>query len=168
MLVRTYRAFATELLKIACDLDNKSIRASLSLEKNANYAIGSSALLRAKKKEDSAYQTVRDTGVKVLGGAAAAGGTLKLVHDMAGTSPTPKEFKVAVGIGAGLALADKAFRHRQEISDTVRRKPKLKTAFVQSNPSATFKSPAEALSSRQNVGMFQDKRIHTGIAKPTV
>lgn len=193
MNLRTCRAFATELLKIAHGLGDAEIRALIAdrkgeeylkggeldtraqndekdiplasnLSKTANMAMLAPGYLHAHKKDDSAYQTVRDTGVKALGGAAGGAGAVKLFHDMAGKAPTARKYRVGAGVGAGLALADKAFRYRQEIGAKVRRKPKTKTAFVQQNPNAGFKSPAEALSTTSQVGKFQN-RVHQSAAK---
>ncbi len=193
MSLRMYRAFSTELLKIANDLGDADIRALLAerrgeeylkggeldtkvqnderdmpltsnLGKTANMAMLAPGYLHAHKKDDSSYQTVRDTGVKALGGAAGGAGAVKLFHDMAGKAPTPHKYRVGAGIGAGMALADKAFRYRQEIGAKVRRKPKTKTAFVQQNPNAGFKSPAEELAGTSEVGKFKN-RIHQSAAK---
>jgi hypothetical protein len=193
MNLRAYRAFSTELLKIANDLGDAKIRALLAdrrgeeylkggeldsdpenderpaianIRKTANIAALAPSFLRAHKKDDSAYQTVRDTSVKALGGAAGGAGAVKLFHDMAGKAPTPRAFRLGAGAGVGLALADKAYRYRQEIGDKVRRKPKpkTKTAFVQQQPGTTFRSPAESLSSASQVGKFQN-RVHQSAAK---
>lgn len=131
---------------------------------NLTMTMTSPRLLKAKKKENSPYQTVRDTGLKALGGAAMGAGTLRLLKDMGGKTMTPHNYRVGAGVGAGLALMDKAYRHRQEIKDTVRR-PKTKTAFVQQNTNASFKSPADSLASVSNVGKFQGTRVHQSAAK---
>jgi hypothetical protein len=188
-----YRAFATELTKIAAGLGDADVRALMAERRGeeylkggelpstrqteetitpvtmspklANYAMMSPALLRARKKDDhAAYNTVRDTGLKTLGGAAGGAGALKLFKDMSGRTPAPKHYRMAAGIGAGVALADKAFRHRQEIATSVRRKPKEKIAFVEETPSSPFHSPADALAKNQTVGKFQPV-VHQSAAK---
>lgn len=191
MNLRAYRAFSTELLKIANDLGDAEIRALLAerrgeeylkggeldsrqqnddppapanLEKKSNIAALAPSFLHAQKKDNTPYQAVRDTSVKALGGAAGGAGAMKLVHDMMGKAPTARGYRIAAGTGAGLALADKAFRYRQEIGQKMRRKPKVKKAFVETNPGAGFKSPAESLASGQTVGKFQN-RVHMSQAK---
>jgi hypothetical protein len=195
MNLLTYRAFSTELLKIANDLGDADVRSLLAERKGeeylkggelptnkivpgdrpvpagdgaatkiANYALAAPSMLKAHKKEQGPYQTVRDTGLKALGGAAAGAGSMRLFHDMMGRHPTPHKYRVSAGIGAGIALVDKAFRHRQDIKDTVRRKPKQKLAFVQQNTASTFRSPGDALASAQTVGKFQN-RVHQSAAK---
>lgn len=195
MNLLTYRAFSTELLKIANELGDADIRALLADRKGdeylkggelptnktvpgerpvpagdggatkiANYAMAAPGLLRAHKKEEGGYQTVRDTGLKTLGGAAGGAGAVKLVHDMMGKSHSPHGIRMGAGIGAGIALADKAFRHRAEIKNSVKRKPKVKLSFVQQNAAAPFHSPADSLASAQTVGKFQN-RVHQSAAK---
>ncbi len=193
MNLLTYRSFSTELLKIANDLGDADIRALLSerrgeeylqggkLEENkavpaervvpagtsnvkiANFAVAAPGILRAHKKDDSpAYQNLRDTGIKTFGGAAAGAGGAKLLSEMAGKPAVPRTLRVGAAIGAGAALADRAIRHRSEIKNALQ--PKAKTAFVQQNAAAPFNSPADALSSAQTVGKFQN-RVHQSAAQ---
>ena len=131
--------------------------------KIANYTLVAPSMLKVQRKEEGPYSAIRNTAVKGLGGAFAGAGAVKLYREMAGRSATPHSIRLGAGVGAGLSLADKYYRHRNEMK-ALKQKPKTKIALVQQNANAPFRSPGDALATSQNVGKFQN-RVHQSQAK---
>jgi hypothetical protein len=190
MDLRFYRSFSAELQKIAASVDDAGIRALLADRRGEEYLQGGELPvnesvpgertvpagvpiakvaaglgyglhnydLKAKKKGPTGYQKARDYAVSGVKGALTGGAVLALAHNMRGGQATDiaaKSLRRAAGVGAGASLADRAFRH-EELK---------KVAVVTSQPSAPFRSPADALDRSSNVGQFENK-VHQSTAKP--
>jgi hypothetical protein len=186
-----YRAFATELMKIATELQDPDIRALMAQRKGEEYlkggqlptnadaegqdsryvpelqkkafGIGYEAgalppddyMVRGKLKKPGMYQDVRDTAVAGMKGALTGAGVTGLYHGLRGrmnTLPTG-QLQAGAGIGAGLALADRMYRHHQQ-------KRQLQEEAVKQANLSTF-TPARALDTGHKVGSFENK-VHVG------
>jgi hypothetical protein len=176
MDLRSYRAFATEMTKIA--LASAEVLARRAERRGEEYLVGGQlpsnnpaetgivVKLAAKKiappvimdklqnpgmKDDGPYQQVRDTALSGLGGALTGSGVVKLHEAIRGSGykATGKQHIVGAGLGAATALADRAYRHRSELFP--------KTAMM---GSGTF-TPGRALHQAQETRQFHDHDIHT-------
>jgi hypothetical protein len=189
-----YRAFATELIKIAIELQDSDIRKLLAERAGQEYleggrlpsngageagdagyvpelqkkaAVGMASLdptitpldrARTKTKSPGAYQQIRDSSMSGLGGAMAGGGVLRLAQGMRKYDPTganifkPKTYMAAAGIGAGLGLADRLYRHRHELAFGQEKQANMN--------SQTF-SPGRELTRGHKVGHFENT-VHAG------
>jgi hypothetical protein len=176
MDLRGYRAFATEMTKIA--LHSAEALARKAERRGDEYLMGGQlpsnnpaetgivVKLAARKiappvimdklqnpttKDEGTYQQVRDTALTGLGGALTGSGVIKLHEAIrgGGYKATSKQHVVGAGIGAATALADRAYRHRGELFP--------KTAMM---GSGTF-TPGRALHQAQETRQFHDHDIHT-------
>jgi hypothetical protein len=190
MKTRFFRSFSSELSKIAADIVDSDIRKLLAERRGEEYleggelpdneqhfyvpvmgggAVKTAAMgtmtdtynLRAKKKEDSDYQRLRDTSWRGAQGAAVGAGLTKLHKDMHGRQMMAKHYRKGALLGMGAAVADKAYRHRQGLKEDIRnRLPSRKTkeaGIVRPNATRAFRSPASALSAGQKTGGFESK-----------
>lgn len=125
---------------------------------------GSYDVLGSKKKKKNHYQTARDyagtavkgglTGLGVLGAANALRGRFGAPVGEQAVRQAMHSARRAAGAGAGLAIADRAYRHDDLPGQA-------KTAFVVSpNTSSTFTSPAKELASTSQTGGFRGSVIH--------
>lgn len=120
--------------------------------------------LKARSKTEGPYQKIRDYATTGLRGALVGGSATKLFEKIRGAwhpkgvAPdiSAKGYLGAAAVGAGLSLADKAYRRHQAKKNGL-----LKKAML--NP-ANF-SPARALQRDQQVRHFLTK-VHLGY-KPT-
>lgn len=106
-------------------------------------------------------EKAKDKVLPLAQGAAGGAGMLKLVHDMHGSAMTPQMYRAGAGVGAGLVgmhLLSKHMKHRTE------EMKKRKLAMVDTNPTASFHSPADQLAKGQETGVFRN-RIHQSEAK---
>lgn len=184
-----FRAFSTEFIKISQALGDAEIRALLAERNGEEYLKGgelptntlvpqdklaqiaeglvnnpsANIPVPAPVKKDKSYQSIRDAGAKTLGGAAAGAGAMKLVKELTGKALGPGHFRAGAALGAGVAIADQALNHRHNLHSKIDA-PKI--AFVQQNPNASFRSPADELSTTSNVGKFQVGRVHQSVTKP--
>ncbi len=209
MEFQTFMAFASELTKVAAETLDPDIRRLLAerlgeeyLEGGkipetetlpkfanmlANNALGLSNF-KAKKKDDSTYQHVRDWGWRGVQGAAAGAGLTQLAKNIRGGSRAQMhsgDYRRGAAIGAGVAIGDRLWRHRKEKAEKQSAAPKRvfvdfkdafdrqraaessKTAMVNANPGASFRSPANELAESGKTGLFKSKVIHTGaVSKP--
>lgn len=127
-------------------------------------ASGAVDVLKSHKKKHNRYQKIRDYSGTAMRGGLTGLGVLGATNAMRGRFGSPsgahaaraaaKSVRRAVGAGASIAVADKAYRH-----DDI---PSIdKKAFVVSpNPSAPFRSPGAALSGARETGSFEPSVIH--------
>lgn len=198
----TYRAFATELTKIA--LVDYEVRAKRAEKKGEEYLYGGRIKdnsveetnfvpkiaapkgkgnlkqdkgedvyggayktasnkasihvgnLKQDKKDKSPYETARNTALTGMSGMFAGPAFIKLRESIRGGDfkAPGKHHAIAAGLGAGVALADRAYRHRtgQDLTK--------QAAFS----SQTF-SPGRQLRAGQETRRFHDTDVHT-TAKP--
>lgn len=183
MEFQTFMAFASELTKVAAETLDPDIRRLLAerlgeeyleggkipetetLPKFANMLANNAlglANFKAKKKDDSTYQHVRDWGWRGVQGAAAGAGLTQLAKNIRGGSRAQMhsgDYRRGAAIGAGVAIGDRLWRHRKEKAE--------KQAMVNANPGASFRSPANELAESGKTGLFKSKVIHTGaVSKP--
>lgn len=187
MSIYFYRSFATELTKIAmvdseirelhADRKGKEYLVGGQLPSNSPVETGYVPKLASRKigppsmgklqnpstaDEGGTYHGVRDTALAGLGGALTGSGIVKLHEAIKGKGykATGKHHAIAAGLGATVALADRAFRHKDTIKSLL---PfgKAKEAMM---GSGTF-TPARALQRDKKVGHFEDERNHVS-AKP--
>lgn len=132
----------------------------------AGFARGSGAsdVLGSKtKSKNEHYQKARDyagtglkgglTGLGILGASNAMRGRFGAPSGYHATRKAMHSARKAFGVGAGVAVADRAYRHEDV--------PKLKQAFaVSPNPSSSFRSPAESLANSSMTGSFKPGVIH--------
>jgi hypothetical protein len=186
MNIRRFRAFSSEMMKIAGDLADSDVRALLAdrrgdqdyliggeLESNGEETAKEAGVidaplaagaydLKSKTKIDGPYQKARDyaaaAGKGALTGAGIIGLADKLTHT---TFANHKHYRTAAGLGAAAMVADKAFRHHQAAKEDAE-----KTAgIVMPNPGRAFKSPASAMATAQKTGGFKSKVVHN-VGKP--
>ncbi len=171
-----YRAFATELLKIATEVRDPEIRAMIAESNGKEYLQGGRLNANAETETNfkpkiaspymhgyevgrklaslmgSGYETASNfAGTALRGGmtgagAATLGHTLMRGHE---AKLLPKHLGAAVAGGAGLALADRAFRRHA-----------MKKQLTKLANMGTF-SPARQLHSTQSQGDFENKVHHT-------
>ncbi len=129
-----------------------------------NAGVGSFDVLRSKKKKKNNYQTVRDyagtalkgglTGLGILGAANTLRGRFGSPVGPTATRQAVRAARQAATAGAGLALADRAYRHNDLPGQD-------KTAFaVSPGLSTNFKSPAGELARSGQTGGFRGGIIH--------
>lgn len=128
--------------------------------------------LSAKKKKKNSYQKGRDyagaairgglTGLGILGGVNAMRGRFGAPLTPAAMRAAATSAQRAATAGAGIAVADRAYRH-----DDVPGLDK-KAALVMPGLSDSFKSPAESLASSQQTGRFKPVLHQTGKAPQTL
>lgn len=179
-----YRAFSTELLKIATEVRDAEIRAMLAEARGQEYgtalrtnsevetnfkpklAAGFMAYtpvgtynVRGKKPTatGTGYETASNFAGTALRGGMTGAGVATLGHTLRHghvEKMLPRHLGAAVAGGAGLALADRALRRREV------KKQLTKMAGLQ-----TF-SPARQLHTTQSQGDFENK-VHHPQLKPT-
>ena len=182
MNVRTLRSFSTELLKIAGEALDADVRKLHADRKGKEYLVGGElpsnpgtpwaeklanmlmaagmTNFKADKKDPGVYQHVRDWGWRGAQGAAAGAGMTQLAKNMRGAGMTAKNYRQGAGIGAGIAIGDRVWRHHQD-----KKHKAEKTAMVNANPNDAFRSPAVALHEGQQTGGFKSHMTHsTGTA----
>ena len=175
----TYRAFATEMTKIA--MVDYEVRAKRAEKRGEEYLYGGRIkdnsveetnfvpkiasnkasihvgnLKQDKSKDKSPYESVRNTALTGMSGMFAGPAFIKLRESIRGgdfKSPG-KHHAIAAGLGAGVALADRAYRHRTGQDLT-------KQAMFSSQ---TF-TPGRQLREGQETRHFHDADVHT-TAKP--
>ena len=143
MTTRSYRAFSTELLKIATEVADAEIRKLLAERRGEEYLPGgqlpsntqaeaqympkfgfssmtatqfgaTSPIGVANKRNPGKYQESRDLAYTGLKGAMGGVGASGLGHALAGVKEMPtRRLRAAAGIGTGIALADHAIRHHE-------------------------------------------------------
>lgn len=143
-------------------------------QKLANYdSIGVAAAgmhdLRAKKKKKNTYQKARDyagsaikgglTGIGILGGANAMRGRFGTPTTAAAIRSAAKSARNAATAGAGVAVADRAYRY-----DDVPGMDK-KAAMVTPNAVKPFSTPASAAATARRTGGFKST-VRRAIGKP--
>lgn len=140
---------------------------------NAYAGAGAFDVLRSKKKKKNHYQTGRDYAGAAMKGGLTGLGVLGATNTLRGRFGSPtgaKEIlkatraaRQAATAGAGLAVADRAYRHNDLPGQD-------KTAFaVSPGTSTNFKSPAAELAKSQQTGGFRGSIIHdTGKAPKSV
>ncbi len=155
-------------------LTNTEPEAPYSNQKIANYGYsmpvglntgaGSYDVLHSKKKKKNTYQTARDyagtalkgglTGLGVLGAANALRGRFGSPVGEAAIQQAMHSARRAAAAGAGIALADRAYRHDDLPGQE-------KAAFTVSPGTATnFTSPAKELAKSSQTGGFRGGIIH--------
>lgn len=142
--------------------------------KVANYdGIGVTAAgmhdLGAKKKKKNTYQKARDyvgtgikgglTGIGILGGVNAMRGRFKSPEGFLATHQAARAAQRAATVGAGVAIADRAYRH-----DDVPGLDK-KAAIVNPGMGNALKSPATAAATARRTGGFKST-VRRAIGKP--
>jgi hypothetical protein len=190
--IRQFRAFSTEMMKVAADVQDSDIRALLAERRGKEYLQGGRLLSNSavdgsqyavkmgsggytpplgldasgaynhssKVKKHNQYQKARDyTGTAIKGGLTGLGilaghnamkgrfGSPQVAHEIAHAA---RQARHAASAGAGIAVADKAYRH-----DDL---PKM--AFVNQTSGASFRSPSAELASTQATGSFHGGSIH--------
>ncbi len=155
MHLRFYRSFATEMMKMASE-SNQKLAARFN-----EMAIGAHDL-STKNKVDSHYQPVRDYAAAAGKGAFTAAAALGLKDKMKGTTASPRAYKAAVGLGASAMVADRAYRHHK----LRRHQDHIKTALVHPNVSRAFRTPATSLAASRQTGGFNNRVVKAGLGKP--
>jgi len=155
----TWRAFSTELLQSALELDKTASQILVPVD-----VID----LKARKKKPGKYQDARDYTMTGLKGALIGGSATKLVEKLRGNwgkaakavaksgkvpEIGPKGYLAAATLGAGAAMADRYYRHRE-----AKKQGLIKAAFG--------KTPGERLQQNRQTGSFRDEHIHTGVRPP--
>lgn len=150
-------------------LTNTELEAPYSHQKIAsNLRVGLSAgsfdVLNSKKKKKNRYQTARDYAGTAMKGGLTGLGVLGAVNTLRGRFGSPSDpvsilkatraARQAAGGGAGLALADRAYRH-----DDLPGQDK-KAFAVSPSTTSNFKSPATELSKTQQTGSFRGGIVH--------
>ena len=190
--IRLFRAFTTEMLKVAAEIQDSDIRALLAERNGKEYLEGGRLLAnsaaegsqyavkmssggytpplglggagvynnQAKVKKHNHYQKARDytgaairgglTGLGILAGHNAMKGRFGSPHAAHEIAHAARQARHATAAGAGIAVADKAYRH-----DDL---PKM--AFVNQMPGASFRSPTAELAATQETGSFHSGTIH--------
>lgn len=150
-------------------LPSNSIEDQVMEPKMANYdGIGVAAAgmhdLHAKKKKKNTYQKGRDyvgtgikgglTGIGILGGINAMRGRFAAPSGRAGIHAAARSAQRAATVGAGAAIADRAYRH-----DDVPGIDK-DAAMITPGLSRSFGSPAGALATARRTGGFKSSVQH--------
>lgn len=137
------------------------------------FASGSTDVLKSHKKKSNNYQKTRDyagasikgglTGLGILGATNALRGRFGAPVGQAAINSAMKAARTAATAGAGIAVADRAYRYDDYPGAE-------KKAFVVSpNPGAAFRSPAASLAESGSTGGFKGRTIHdTGMAPKSV
>lgn len=137
MNLRSYRAFSTELTKLACDA---------AVEKLA---------WKTPQPESSGYDKAKDYGLSGLTGALSASAAARLGQRVVGKVLTPEQqashFRIAAPVGLGIGLADALYRQH-------RKKGLAKQAML---GSSTF-TPARQAQAQGEVRHFHDQSVHKG------
>jgi hypothetical protein len=122
--------------------------------------------LHAKKKKNNSYQKIRDyaasgirgglTGLALYGAHRTMSGQFNFPSNAAAAA---RKAKNLASIGAGVSLADRAYRH-DDIPGSE------KSAMIQANPGRSFGSPATALGTAQKTGGFKTTVVRNGGRPP--
>ena len=185
-----YRAFATELMKIASGLLDADIRRLLAeragdpdyleggelpanappIEKNAflSYVHPSTYNFRGKKPtgEGSSYETASNLSSSALKGGMTGAGVYALGHNLRhGFEEGAKRMSAghlgkAVGIGSTIALADRILRHRAAKKRLWSKGHEKHAALVSESVGAAFRTPALSLKRTSQVG--KARAVHFG------
>lgn len=137
---------------------------------HAGLSSGSFDVLGSKKKKNNHYQTARDYAGTALKGGLTGLGVLGATNALRGRFGSPSGAKAiahatraarqAAAGGAGLALADRAYRHNDLPGQD-------KKAFVVSpNNGSSFKSPAAELAQSRQTGAFRSNIVHDSAKAP--
>lgn len=181
MTLLGYRAFATELLKIATEVRDPDIRAMIAESHGKEYLNGgalrcnSEAETNFKPKlaanfmaftpvgtynvrgkaptaQGSGYETASNFAGTALRGGMTGAGVSTLAHALHGGHdfrPSSRVLGASVGVGAGVALADRALRRHA-----------MKKQLSRMAKTANF-TPARQLHATQSRGDFENKVHHT-------
>jgi len=180
MSLLQYRAFSTELMKLATGLLDADIRKLLAeragdetyleggelpanappIEKNAflSYMPPSTYNVRGKKPtgDSSPYETASNLASSALKGGMTGGGVYALQNNLRhGFGPgfrehmKPKGLAASVLLGSGIAMTDRALRHR---AAKKKHEHEKNAALVTESAGASFRSPALSLKRTSQVG----------------
>lgn len=126
---------------------------------------------RTKTKKNNAYQNVRDYTITGMKGALTGLGVLSASNALRGRYGTPRGFmavakakkraRLAAGVGAGLSVADRVYRHHDEHG-------KSKEAMVEQTPGTSFQTPATSLANARRTGSLKAGVVRHGGMPPRI
>lgn len=174
MSIRRYRSFSAEMMKMAGDLKDSDVRRLLAEREGEEYLEGGKLPTEVhesekragrfsdiasgahdyatKNKVDNQYQSARDNAAAIGKGAFTGGAIMGLKEKVTSRPATAKGYRRAIGLGAGIMIADRSYRHHKLKSEG---KKIIKTALVQPNVGRAFRSAESALSAGQRTGGFR-------------